>query len=214
GRDVGGFVEEARERIDAEVALPPGYFVTFGGQFEGQQRAMRHLAVLMAIVLLVIFVILFSSFGSIWQAALVLLCVPTTLAGAMIALLVTGDSLNVSSTIGLIALFGVCAQNDIVLIGKINDLRRLGTPLREAVVQGSLLKLRPLLMTDLVMIVSVLPLVLSQSTGSELHRPLAVVYVGGFLFALFLRRFFVPVLYEGMARLFERPSPAEVVEQA
>ncbi|HSK10675.1 MAG TPA: CusA/CzcA family heavy metal efflux RND transporter [Vicinamibacterales bacterium] len=208
GRDIGGFVEEARGKVEAEVALPAGYFVTFGGQFEGQQRAMRQLAVLMGVVLLVIFVILFSSFGSIWQAALVLLSVPTTLVGALIALLVMGETLNVSSTIGLIALFGVCAQNDIVLIGKINDLRRLGRSLREAVVEGALLKLRPLLMTDLVMIVGVLPLALSNSTGSELHRPLAVVYVGGFLFALVLRRFFVPVLYEGLASILERPAAA------
>jgi heavy metal efflux system protein len=178
--------------------------VTFGGQFEGQQRAMRQLGILMGVVLLIIFVILFSSFGSLWQSALVLLSVPTTLVGAIIGLLVMGETLNVSSTIGLIALFGICAQNDIVLVGKINDLRRMGRSLRDAIVEGSLLKFRPILMTDLVMIVGVLPLVLSHSTGSELHRPLAVVYVGGFLFALVLRRFFVPVLYEGMARLLER----------
>ena len=166
GRDIGGFVEEARNRVNAEVELPAGYFVTFGGQFEGQQRAMRQLGILMAVVILVIFVILFSSFGSLWQAALVLLSVPTTLVGAIVGLLVMGESLNVSSTIGLIALFGVCAQNDIVLIGKINDLRRLGRSLREAVVEGSMLKLRPRLMTDLVMFVGVLPLALSNSTGS------------------------------------------------
>jgi heavy metal efflux system protein len=126
GRDIGSFVEEARRRIDEEVDLAPGYFVTFGGQFESQQRAMKHLTWLMLGVILVIFVILFSSFGSVRQALLVILNIPTTLVGAIIALLVAGETMNVSSTIGLIALFGICVQNDIVLVGKINDLRRAG----------------------------------------------------------------------------------------
>lgn len=204
GRDVAGFVEEARERIAAEVALPPGYFVTFGGQYEGQQRAMAQLTTVMGVVILVIFVILFSSFGSVWQSLLVLANVPTTLVGALLGLLVMGESINVSSMIGLIALFGICAQNDILLVGKINDLRREGRSLREAVLEGAAIRFRPILMTDLVMIVGVLPLVLSHSTGSELHRPLAVVYIGGFLGALVLRVFIVPVMYEAMATWFGR----------
>lgn len=196
GRDIGGFVEEARAVIDAEVDLPAGYRVTFGGQFESQQRALRHLALLMALVILIIFVILFSSFGSVRQAFLVIMNIPSALIGGIVALIVVGETLNVSSTIGLIALFGICAQNDIVLVAKINDLRRRGASLREAVIEGALVKFRPIFMTDLVMIVGLLPMALITTTGSELHRPLAVVYIGGFFFAIFLRLIMVPVLYE------------------
>ncbi len=196
GRDIGGFVEEARAVIDAKVSLPAGYHVTFGGQFESQQRALRHLALLMALVLLIIFVILFSSFGSVRQALLVILNIPSALIGGIVALIVVGETLNVSSTIGLIALFGICAQNDIILVAKINDLRRKGASLREAVVEGAMVKFRPIFMTDMVMIVGLLPMALITTTGSELHRPLAVVYIGGFFFAIFLRLIMVPVLYE------------------
>ena len=203
GRDIGCVVEEARGRIASDVNLPVGYYVTFGGQFESQQRALRHLTIVMAIVLLVIFVILFASFGSVAQALLIIMNIPTTLIGGIIALWVVGETINVSSTIGLIGLFGVCAQNDIILVAKINDLRRKGMALRDAIVEGSLLKFRAIFMTDVVMIVAVLPLALIETTGAELHRPLAVVYIGGFLFATVLRRFVVPALYEALAR-FER----------
>lgn len=202
-RDIGGFVAEAQRKINESVSLPPGYYVTFGGQFESQQRALKHLSQLMLLVILMIFVILFSSFGSIRQALLIILNIPTTLAGGILALLIAGQSLNVSSTIGLIALFGICAQNDIILVAKINDFRSKGLPLRDAVIQGALTKLRPIIMTDLVMIAAVLPLALIVTTGAELHRPLAVVYVGGFFFAIILRLIVVPVLYETMARLRE-----------
>jgi cobalt-zinc-cadmium resistance protein CzcA len=196
GRDIGGFVEEAQKKIAASVDLPPHYYVTFGGQFESQQRALRHLTLLMLLVILIIFVILFSSFGSVRQALLVIMNIPTALIGGVIGLLVAGQTLNVSSTIGLIALFGICAQNDIILVAKINDLRRQGRTLREAVLEGAVLKLRPIFMTDMVMIVGLLPMALITTTGSELHRPLAVVYIGGFFFAIFLRLIMIPVLYE------------------
>jgi cobalt-zinc-cadmium resistance protein CzcA len=206
-RDVGGFVEEAKKTIEEKVSLPQGYFVTFGGQYESQQHAMKHLTLLMALVLLIIFVVLFSSFGSIWQALLIILNIPSTLIGGIIGLLVAGQSMNVSSTIGLIALFGICAQNDIVLVGKINDYRKAGMPLRQAVVEGALTKFRPIFITDMVMIVSVLPLALIRATGSELHRPLATVYIGGFFFAILLRMFIVPALYELFAKLAGGQAP-------
>ena len=200
-RDIGSFVKEARARIDQDVSLPPGYFVTFGGQFESQQRALRHLTVLMLIVILIIFVVLFSSFGSIRQALLIIMNIPTTLIGGILGLLIAGQTINVSSTIGLIALFGICVQNDIILVAKINDFRRQGLSLREGVLEGTLTKFRPILMTDMVMIVGVLPLALIVTTGAELHRPLAVVYIGGFFFAILLRLIVVPVLYEALAKL-------------
>jgi len=201
GRDIGGFVEEARGIIDAEIDLPAGYYVTFGGQFESQQRALRHLATLMALVILIIFVILFSSFGSVRQALLVIMNIPSALIGGIVALIIAGETLNVSSTIGLIALFGICAQNDIILVAKINDLRRRGASLRDAVVEGAMVKFRPIFMTDMVMIVGLLPMALITTTGSELHRPLAIVYIGGFFFAIFLRLIMVPVLYETLEGL-------------
>jgi len=200
-RDIGSFVKEARQKIDEEVSLPPGYFVTFGGQFESQQRAMEHLTTLMLIVILIIFVILFTSFGSIWQALLIILNIPSTLIGGILGLLIAGQTINVSSTIGLIALFGICVQNDVILVAKINDFRRQGLSLRDAVMKGALTKFRPIIMTDMVMIVAVLPLALIVTTGAELHRPLAVVYIGGFFFAILLRLIVVPVLYETLAKL-------------
>jgi cobalt-zinc-cadmium resistance protein CzcA len=205
-RDIGGFVKEAQQKIENEVTLPPGYFVTFGGQFESQQRALNHLTTLMIIVILIIFVILFTSFGSIWQALLIIMNIPTTLIGGILALLIAGQTLNVSSTIGLIALFGICVQNDVILVAKINDYRKQGLTPHEAVVEGALTKFRPILMTDMVMIVGVLPLALIVSTGAELHRPLAVVYIGGFFFAILLRLIIVPVLYETLSRLGKKQN--------
>jgi cobalt-zinc-cadmium resistance protein CzcA len=143
-------------------------------------------------------VVLFTSFGSLRQAFLIILNIPTTLLGGVLGLLIAGQTMNVSSTIGLIALFGICAQNDVILVAKINDLRRQGMALREAVIEGALTKFRPILMTDLVMIVGVLPLALIETTGAELHRPLAVVYIGGFFFAILLRLLIVPALYYTM----------------
>ena len=168
---------------------------------------MRHLTILMLIVILIIFVILFSSFGSIRQAFLIILNIPTTLVGGMLALLIARQTLNVSSIIGLIALFGICVQNDIILVAKINDFRKTGLAMRDAIIQGALTKFRPIFMTDLVMIVGVLPLAIIKTTGAELHRPLAVVYVGGFFFAIVLRLILVPLLYETLMTL--KPEKAE-----
>jgi cobalt-zinc-cadmium resistance protein CzcA len=209
-RDIGGFVEEAKRKIEESVALPPGYSVNFGGQYESQERALRHLGMVMLLVLVIIFVVLFSSFGSVWQALLVIMNIPSTLVGGILGLLIAGQTINVSSTIGLIALFGVCAQNDIILVAKINDLRKKGMALRDAVIEGAMVKFRPIFTTDLVMIVGVLPLVLMVSTGAELHRPLAVVYIGGFFFAILLRLFVVPVLYDTLARLADRLAPKQL----
>ncbi len=201
GRDIGSFVAEAQQMIEENVDLPPGYFVTFGGQFESQQRALHHLTILMLVVILIIFVVLFSSFGSFWQALLIIMNIPTTLIGGIIGLLIAGETLNVSSTIGLIALFGICVQNDVILVAKINDFRKQDYKLKDAVIEGAMTKFRPIIMTDMVMIVALLPMALSVSTGAELHRPLAVVYIGGFFFAILLRLVVVPVLYEWMGGL-------------
>jgi cobalt-zinc-cadmium resistance protein CzcA len=201
GRDIGSFVEEAKRNIEKNVSLPSGYFVTFGGQFESQQRSMRQLSFMMLIVGVIVFVVLFSSLGSIRQCFLILLNIPLTFSGGLIALFIFGQTLNVSSLIGLIALFGIALQNGIVLVGKINALRKEGLSLHDAILQGAALRFRPTLMTELILILGVLPLILGSSSGSELHQPLAVVYIGGFLVAIFFEQIVLPVLYEVFSKL-------------
>jgi len=212
-RDVASLVDEARERIETSVTLPAGYFVEFGGSFENQQRAMRNLSILMGIVILLIFVILFSSFGSILQASLVILSIPLSLVGAVVALFLARDTLNVSSMIGLIALIGVCVQNDVILIAKIRDYRNAGLGLREAVMAGSMRKFRAIFMTNLVMIVGSIPLAFHVSTGSELHRPLAIVYIGGFIGAILIRMIAMPVLLESATRLVRAETAVGAVKR-
>lgn len=199
GRDAGSFVREAREKITRSVSLPRGYYFTFGGQFESQQRTTRQLFWMMLIVALAVLVVLFASLHSFRQSLLLLLNVPMTVAGGMVALFLTGQTLNVSSLIGFIALFGIALQNGIVLVGSINDLRHRGLELHQAVRQGALTRFRPIFMTELILILGVLPLALGSSSGSEIHRPLALVYVGGFLVAIFFVQIVFPILYEWVA---------------
>ena len=201
GRDVGGFVEEAKKKIARSVSLPRGYYFTFGGQFESQQRTVRQLLWMMLVVALAVLVILFASLHSLRQSLLLLLNVPMTVAGGTVALFLVGQTLNVSSLIGFIALFGIALQNGIVLVGTINDLRLKGTALHEAVVHGATNRFRPILMTKLILILGVLPLALGTGSGSEIHRPLALVYIGGFLVAIFFVQIVFPVLYEWTASL-------------
>ena len=201
GRDIGRFVEDAKQRIAASVSMPPGYYFTFGGQFESQQRTMRQLLWMMLVVALSVLVVLFASLGSMRQAILLLFNIPMTLSGGVIALYVAGQTLNVSSLIGAIALFGIALQNGVILVGKINDLRDEGLEVHEAVMQGAIRRFRPILMTELILILGVLPLALGASTGSEIHRPLAVVYIGGFIVAIFFEQIVLPVLYELFSKL-------------
>jgi len=124
-----------------------------------------------------------------------------TVAGGIIALFLVGQTVNVSSLIGFIALFGIALQNGVILVGKINDLRRSGVALHEAVIQGAAYRFRPILMTELILILGVLPLALGTTSGSEIHRPLAVVYIGGFVVAMFFEQIVLHILYELFARL-------------
>ena len=196
GRDVVSLVEEVQREVAAHLDLPAGYFIEYGGSYENQQRAMKDLTILMVIVLLLIFVVLFSSFGSLLQASLILLAVPLSLFGGVVGLLIAGQTMNVSSMIGLIALIGVCVQNDVILIAKINDFIKEGLGLRDAVMAGSMRKFRAIFMTNMVMIVGSIPLAFHVGTGSELHRPLAMVYIGGFIGAIVIRMVAMPVLFE------------------
>ena len=195
GRDMGGFVAEAQRQIAARVKLPPGYSITWGGQFENQQRAMRRLAVIVPLTIGLIYLLLFSSFNSLSQAALIILNVPFALIGGILGLLISRQYLSVPASVGFIALFGVAVLNGVVLVSYINRLRREGKSLYEAVYEGTVLRLRPVLMTATVAILGLLPLLFSTGAGSEVQRPLAAVVVGGLITSTALTLVLLPTLY-------------------
>lgn len=201
GRDLGGFVAEAQAEVARNVILPTGYFVTWGGQFENQRRAMTRLAIIVPVTIGLIFLLLFGSFNSLKQATLIILNVPFALVGGIVALYATGQYLSVPASVGFIALFGVAVLNGVVLVTYINQVRAEGLPLEEAVIRGTLLRLRPVLMTALVASLGLVPLLLASGAGSEIQRPLATVVVGGLFTSTVLTLFVLPVLYSR----FERP---------
>ena len=195
GRDLGGFVAEAQRAIAANVELPPGYRIVWGGQFENQRRAMKRLALIVPITIGLIYLLLFSSFNSLRQAGLIVLNVPFALIGGIVALFVSRQYLSVPASVGFIALFGVAVLNGVVLVSYINSLRQEGLGLRDAVYQGTLLRLRPVLMTATVAILGLLPLLFSTGAGSEVQRPLATVVVGGLITSTALTLLLLPTLY-------------------
>jgi cobalt-zinc-cadmium resistance protein CzcA len=196
GRDLGGFAADVQRAVAAEVSLPDGYFVTYGGQFENQRRAMTRLAVIVPLVLALILALLYASFGNGRQALLVMLNVPFALVGGIFALWVRGLNLNLSASVGFIAVFGIAVLNGIVLIAYLNQLRDHGKPLHEAVREGSEVRLRPVLMTALVASFGFIPMALSTSPGSEVQRPLASVVIGGLVTSTVLTLIVLPLLYE------------------
>jgi cobalt-zinc-cadmium resistance protein CzcA len=196
GRDLGGFAAEVQREVADRVILPDGYFTTYGGQFENQQRAMARLAVIVPMVLLVIVGILYASFGNGRQALLVMLNVPFALVGGIAALWIRGLNLNLSAAVGFIALFGIAVLNGVVLIAYINQLRDQGTPLDQSVREGAEVRLRPVLMTALVASVGFIPMATSTSAGSEVQRPLATVVIGGLVTSTALTLVVLPLLYE------------------
>ena len=211
GRDMGGFVAEARQKIAAEVKLPTGYFLKWGGQFENQQRAMKRLMVIVPVTIALIYLLLFSSFGSLKQAGLIILNVPFAMIGGILGLAVSRQYLSVPASVGFIALFGVAVLNGVVLVSYINSLRHEGMELSAAVLQGTTLRLRPVLMTATVAILGLLPLLFSSGAGSEVQRPLAAVVVGGLITSTALTLLLLPTLYgwfEGL-RIDEAPADME-----
>ena len=195
GRDLGGFVADAQRAIGDKVSLPAGYFVTWGGQFENQQRAMKRLAIIVPLTIGLIYLLLFSSFGSVKQAALIILNVPFALIGGILGLFVSRQYLSVPASVGFIALFGVAVLNGVVLVSYINALRQEGKSVHDAVYEGTVLRLRPVLMTATVAILGLLPLLFSNGAGSEVQRPLAAVVVGGLLSSTALTLLLLPTLY-------------------
>jgi cobalt-zinc-cadmium resistance protein CzcA len=195
GRDLGSFVAEAQRKIARQVVLEPSYRMVWSGQFENQQRAMKRLSIIVPVSFALIFVLLFWTFRSVRNASLIVLNVPFSLIGGLIGLLLTGIHLSVSAAVGFIALFGIAVQNGVILLSQINSLRREGTPIAEAVVQGSVSRLRPVVMTALMAMLGLLPAALSTSVGSETVKPFAVVIIGGLISATLLTLTMLPVLY-------------------
>jgi len=195
GRDIGSFVAEAQSRLRAEVSLPAGYYLTWGGQFENQQQAMRRLGIIAPAVAVLIFVLLLVTFGSLRAAGLVIFNLPFALAGGVFALWLSGLYLSVPASVGFIVLFGVAVLNGVVLISSIAQLRAAGMPTAEAVVAGCDSRLRPVLMTAAIAVFSLLPMVVAIGPGAEVQRPLAVVVIGGLITSTVLTLLVLPVLY-------------------
>ena len=195
GRDEGGFVAEAQRRVAKEVSLPAGYHMTWGGQFENQHRATRRLAVIVPTSIVLIFILLFSAFGSVRYAGLVLANLPFALIGGIATLWIRHINFSVSAAVGFIALFGISVQNGVLLVSEINRLRAAGRPLRAAIREGTIDRLRPIVMTALMAALGLLPAALSHGVGAETTRPFASVIVGGLATATILTLFLLPVLY-------------------
>lgn len=206
GRDMGGFVEEAQRAVAEKVELPPAYFVTWGGQFENQQRAQQTLMIVVPVSLALIFLLLYLSFGSVKNACLIILNVPLALIGGIFALAISGQYLSVPSSVGFIALFGVAVLNGVVMVSYFNKLVLEGMPIDEAVTTGAMLRLRPVLMTATVASLGLIPLLLSTGIGSEVQRPLATVVVGGLLSSTILTLVVLPALYKWFAVVPERET--------
>jgi cobalt-zinc-cadmium resistance protein CzcA len=200
GRDLGGFVVEARRAIGRGVALPPGYYLSWGGQFENQQRAMQRLAVILPATIGLVLFLLFLTFGSLRLSLLVLLDLPFALIGGVMALYISGLYLSVPASVGFIALFGIAVLNGIVLLSYITQLKEEGRTAGEAIIQGCSNRLRPVLMTATITVLSLVPLLFAQGPGSEIQRPLAVVVVGGLISSTLLTLLVLPVLYSWLGR--------------
>ncbi|NOT32800.1 MAG: CusA/CzcA family heavy metal efflux RND transporter [Candidatus Eisenbacteria bacterium] len=199
GRDLGTFVAEAQRRVQQEVQLPPGYWIRWGGQFENLAAARNRLAVVVPLALFLILVLLFMTFGSIPQTLLVFTGVPLALTGGIIALAIRGLPLSISAGVGFIALSGVAVLNGLVIVSFINALRDRGVPLDQAIREGSVTRLRPVLMTALVASLGFVPMALAHGTGAEVQRPLATVVIGGIISSTLLTLIVIPVLYRLLA---------------
>ncbi|WP_217619085.1 MULTISPECIES: efflux RND transporter permease subunit [Achromobacter] len=195
GRDLVGFVEEAKALVASKVPLPTGYRISWGGQFENQQRAAARLTVVVPVALGMIFILLFSTFRSVRQSLLILSNIPFALVGGIVALWLTGEYLSVPASVGFIALLGITVLNGVVLVSYFNQLRLEGLSLREVVVQGAKRRLRPVLMTASITAFGLIPLLFATGPGSEIQRPLAIVVIGGLITATALTLLLLPILY-------------------
>lgn len=195
GRDLGSFVADAEKLIESKVRFPTGYFIRWGGQFEHQQRAMQRFAVLVPLVLLGIFGICYATFGSMQQSLLVMLLVPFAAVGGIAALWLRDLNMNVSASVGFIAVFGIAIMNGLVLVSTINHKLDEGLPQKQAIVEASVLRLRPVVMTSVVAAIGFLPMALATSIGAEVQRPLATVVIGGVISTTLLTLVLVPTFF-------------------
>jgi cobalt-zinc-cadmium resistance protein CzcA len=195
GRDIGSFVKEAQERIDKEIELPAGYYITWGGQFENLRRASERLLIVVPLALFLIFVLLFTTFNSVKQAALVYTGIPFAIVGGVFALAIRGMPFSISAGVGFIALFGVAVLNGVVMVSCINRLRDEARSLEQAIKEGAETRLRPVLMTALVASLGFIPMAISASAGAEVQRPLATVVIGGLITSTLLTLLLLPALY-------------------
>ena len=195
GRDIGGFVAESQARLKEKLKLPAGYYITWGGAFENQQRAMKRLMIIVPITIALIFFLLYLTFNSVKQAILIIINLPFALIGGIAALFIPRMYLSVPASVGFIALFGVAVLNGVVLVSYINQLRREGIALNEAITSGCERRLRPVLMTAAVAILGLVPILFATGPGSEVQKPLAVVVIGGLITSTLLTLLVLPVLY-------------------
>jgi cobalt-zinc-cadmium resistance protein CzcA len=206
GRDLGSFVAEAREAVRRQVELPIGWTVEWGGQFENLESASRRLAVLVPLALFLIFVLLYSTFGSGRLALLIYLNVPLAVTGGIFALALRGYPFSISAGVGFIALFGIAVLNGVVLISYVEDRRRRGLAPDEAAREGALVRLRPVLMTALVASLGFVPMALATSAGAEVQRPLATVVIGGLVTSTLLTLLVLPTVYGRFGGTGSSPS--------
>ncbi len=196
GRDLVGFVDQAKQVVHDKVALPAGYLVQWGGEFENQQRAAKRLGFVVPVSLLLVFLLLFTTFGSVRQAVLVFSNIPLAMIGGVFALWLSGEYLSVPASIGFIALLGVAVPNSVVLLSYFNQLRATGMSMAEVIIVGTERRLRPVLMTASLTAFGLLPMLFATGPGSEIQRPLAIVVIGGLVSSTFLTLILLPVLYE------------------
>jgi len=209
GRDLGGAVEEAMRKVNAQVQLPRGYRIDWEGEYESQKRAQARLLIIVPLTILMIFMIIYSMFRSPKWAVLILATVAMASAGGLLALLLTGTHFSVSSGVGFLALFGVSVQTGVIMLEYINQLRALGNTIEESAIDGAVLRLRPIMMTMLVATLGLLPAALSHAIGSDSQRPFAIVIVGGLMVNLAMSIFILPTLYVWLAREGDKLPEAE-----
>jgi cobalt-zinc-cadmium resistance protein CzcA len=200
GRDVDSWVKEADAKVREHVRLPEGYTFEFGGQFENLREAKARLAIVVPAALAFIFVLIFIAFGSVRQALLVYSGVPLAITGGIVALWLRDMPFSISAAVGFIALSGVAVLNGVVMISYFNQLREQGRDVRSAVLEGSLTRLRPVIMTAAVAAFGFIPMALSTSAGAEVQRPLATVVIGGIISSTFLTLLLLPLLYDLVER--------------
>src|SRR6266545_3999009 len=199
GRDIGGFVHDAQAAVAAQVKTPPGYFITWGGQFENAQQATRRLLIAIPISLLLVFVLIYACFSSLRNTLTIIFNIPIALVGSTTFLLISGFPLSVPAIVGFIAVFGIAVQNGMVMVSYINKLRAKGMELQEAVITGASVRLRAELLSALIGSISLIPFIISSGTGAEIEKPLAIVVVGG-LVTRPIKILILPMVYEWVER--------------